>query len=218
MRLFVGIWPPEPVIGVLCDAQRRLAQRAPSGAVRLTRRDQLHLTLCFLGEVDEGRVEGLVAVLRLGVATLDRLSLAVEGLGVFPEQGAPRVIWAGLRGDMDALRVVQALVVRWLGPFAQAEDRKPFHPHITLARAQGGGRPRVGRWRDRGVDERGRQEDAHGEPRSLAAVVRALTIRATDPWPVVAVRLMRSDLGPDGARYEQVAECPFRVPGSVGEG
>jgi 2'-5' RNA ligase len=95
---------------------------------------QLHLTLRFLGEIDGRQQRSFAALVATGAWPLLRLGL--HGLGQFPPRGAPRVLWAGVAGDLDALAAIAgrceaAAVAAGLPP----EDR-PYHPHVTLGRAR----------------------------------------------------------------------------------
>ena len=96
---------------------------------------QLHVTLRFLENVGETEI----AALRAAVLTPWPVAmLSVHGLAQFPARGSPRVIWAGLRGDLDAVSAIaRRLDEVALGAGVAADDRG-FHPHITLGRCKSG--------------------------------------------------------------------------------
>jgi len=158
--------------------QRLLRKQIPSG-VRWTQPEQMHLTLCFLGEVEESRLDELSAALEEAVVGGSAFDLRLEGCGVFPERGRPRVLWVGLDGDLEALQALQRRVVEAVGSWGSHRETKPFHPHLTLGRV----RPDA----DLGEATVTLLQDAEG-PRSIQ-------------WRVREVSLMSSDLTPSGARY-----------------
>src|SRR5262249_61379593 len=105
-------------------------------AARWTAVETMHLTFKFLGEMQEAGVARLVESLRRSTARAPaRCRATVRGLGVFPHQKRPRVLWAGVMeetpGGLSALH-------RWIEDAAAeagcAREDRPFHPHLTLAR------------------------------------------------------------------------------------
>lgn len=125
MRLFIAIELPDDVKGVLS----RL--RADITGARWVPVSQLHLTLSFLGDVDDASVKLLTSGLKQIRAP--GFDLVFAGVGCFPNQRNPRVLWVGIRPEpflSDLAAQVRSVV------FAcniATEDR-PFSPHITLAR------------------------------------------------------------------------------------
>ncbi|GIL13053.1 MAG: RNA 2',3'-cyclic phosphodiesterase [Chloroflexota bacterium] len=124
-RLFVAIDLPETVkdaLGELC--------RGIPGA-KWVSREQMHLTLRFIGEVDAPRFEAI----RSGLGHLQAapFELALKGVGQFPPRGAPRVLWVGLAAPPALAALQQRVESALVGLGIEPEDR-PFSPHITLAR------------------------------------------------------------------------------------
>lgn len=188
MRLFVGIWPPPGVTEVLVNAQEALRRPLPRGLVRWVIADQLHLTLRFLGEVADDRVEDLGRTLSAVTLGMESLTLRVRGLGAFPEAARARVLWAGLAGDLDRLEALQRAVADAVIPFVKGPEEKAFHPHLTL-----------GRVRDAGSAER----------RVLAEALGRAPKPDSAAWRATSIRLVRSELGPGGSIYSTVAEIPL---------
>src|SRR5262249_41285481 len=93
--------------------------------------DRLHLTLEFLGEVDEA-VEGHARAALADPIAMPPFSLSLEGLGCFPRSGPPRVIWIGVGTGLEELRRAHAILRKRLGSIDLARDE--FVPHLTLAR------------------------------------------------------------------------------------
>src|SRR4051794_21808931 len=100
-RLFVGVVPPQHAVDHL-DAF--LDVRRPAGPFRWTLAEQWHLTLAFLGDVADRSYDELVERLDRAGAKRSPLSLQLAGGGAFPNVGRARVLWAGVRGDLEDLR------------------------------------------------------------------------------------------------------------------
>jgi 2'-5' RNA ligase len=141
VRLFVAIFPPEPAIADLESfvAQLHLGKATAAGRdVGLDAPQRWHVTLAFLGEVDETLRGGVEEALARTAAAwpsehtgLPPLRLA--GGGRF-NTGASTVVWAGLHGDMGSLADLAGTVGQELKGVGLPHAGKPFRPHLTLAR------------------------------------------------------------------------------------
>ncbi|MBY4896952.1 RNA 2',3'-cyclic phosphodiesterase [Cupriavidus sp. AU9028] len=127
-RLFVALDTP---------AELAIALRAtvPAGAgLRVSPASQIHLTLRFIGEVDEAGIPGIETALARVRAS--PFALAVEGVGRFGSPAGARgggVLWAGVRPE-PALLALQAAVESALQAAGIARERRAWHPHLTVAR------------------------------------------------------------------------------------
>ena len=183
-RLFVALEPPEPVrrrLGALAEDLRRGAGRA-GDEVRWVPPANVHLTLQFLGAVPEERVTAVEAALGEAAAESRPLSLSVRGVGGFPNARRPRVLWAGLEGDLAPLAALVAGLGARLGKLGFPPEDRPFSPHLTLGRAR----------------------DGHGAPGLAGALARAGQAEAA-PWRASELVLFESHLSPRGPRYEAIA-------------
>lgn len=188
-RLFLAISLPAQVKERLAEVQRELAR---SGAdVRWVRPEGIHLTLKFLGEVPPEKIEAIVAACEKAVkeAAPGALRLGVRGLGTFPPNRAPRVVWAGLTGDLTALaRLKRALEEALVSLGFEREDR-PFVPHLTL------GRVKSARRREALLKEIARfREEEFFSPESIE---------------VCTLTLYQSTLHPEGAIYTALRKIPL---------
>ena len=184
LRAFIALSVPPAVQRSLEPAVDQVSAAAP-GAVRWVSLDGLHLTLKFLGDVDAGRVDGITQGMRLACRDLAPFELTLSGLGVFPSAGKPRVVWAGVKGDLASVTRLQAGIESEMSAIGFAPEKRAFTPHLTL-----------GRVRDRAAD---------AQRRLLGSAVAACSIEAPQPWLVEDVRLVRSELGPQGAKYSDLA-------------
>lgn len=184
LRLFIACLLPKPLTEAL---GRRIRGLERTGAdVRFVPPRSLHLTLRFLGDVEDSCVMDTVAAVREAAAAGEPLRLSVHGLGVFPPSRPPRVVFAGLAGDLDALRALAARLERLLEPLGHQPERRPFVPHVTLGRVRSG----------RGAD-------------GLLAAVRAGADADFGAFTAGAVALMESHLSPGGAEHAVVARLPL---------
>lgn len=134
MRLFVAIDLDDGARRAVAAVQERVARALGADrSMKTVDPEHVHMTLAFLGEISEPDVPAVVDTLSTNV---DVRSFAVEfqGLGVFPSRGAPRVLWLGVgRGGSETIQVQREIAGR-LERLGVTLDRRPFHPHLTLAR------------------------------------------------------------------------------------
>jgi len=136
MRLFVALVPPPEVLDELEEA---LAPYRDDWAdLRWVRRELIHVTLNFLGEVDDAMLERLLPRLERAVARHDRLALSLAGAGAFPSSGAhARVLWVGLFGDRRGLaRLAASATAAGRRAGTPPDKHRTFRPHVTLARCR----------------------------------------------------------------------------------
>jgi 2'-5' RNA ligase len=125
MRLFIAIDLPDAILNKL----EPLSRSTPAG--RPSAPEQMHLTLFFLGEVPEENVAGIIAALQ--TIRVTPFSLKLEGVGCFPSPNRPRILWVGI-SPTPTLHDLKKQIDAALIPLGFTPDKKPFHPHLTLAR------------------------------------------------------------------------------------
>ena len=174
------------------EVRERLAASLPqdpdlADGVRWTRPDGWHLTVAFLGDVEDRHVDQLIRTLEVGVATTTIIPkrLAVGELGTFGR----RVLWIGVdpspEGSLQALADAVRTALR-RGGFPV--DNRPMRPHVTLARA-------------------GRRPVSRAIVEATAAVTPDRS--STLAWKPNAIDLWRSQLGDGPARYTTEATIPL---------
>ncbi len=171
-------------------AQGKLAEVVGPEAVRWVRREQFHLTLRFLGSVGVDRLEELKAAIEASCRSFAVLALRAEGVGFFPRPASPKVIWAGIQGQVAELGLLQRAIEKAVAPFTAEPGEDRFHAHITLGRAKQ-------------MDRR----DADG----LLAKAQGLSHEVFGEWKASEVQLIRSELSPKGARYTVIARTSLRA-------
>lgn len=133
MRLFVALALPDIIAEHLA-----LLQAGVPGAHWQTR-EQLHLTLRFIGEVD-GR-DAAAADDALSLIEAPKFSLALKGVGEFGGK-TPHALWAGVR-DKEPVAFLQRKIETALQRAGLPAEQRKFVPHVTLARLRGSPRGRV---------------------------------------------------------------------------
>jgi RNA 2',3'-cyclic 3'-phosphodiesterase len=185
LRMFVALFPPPELVGTLSRVQDQLGKDLSEGAIRWTRPDQIHLTVQFLGAVASERLEEFKGVISSAAERTAPFTLVARGLGAFPSQKAPRILWAGLEGDLAPLEQLQELVASVMEKSGIPREERAFHPHLTIGRV------------------------IHLNFRGAELVRKLVSVRVRErfgEWMVKEVQLMRSVLSPAGAKY-QVLSC-----------
>jgi RNA 2',3'-cyclic 3'-phosphodiesterase len=135
LRTFIAIPLPKECQSMLDHMQQDL--RKYSADVRWVSISSIHLTLKFLGEVEPALIQNLSESLEKVSVSEQNFSIRLYGLGCFPNQRSPRVIWCGVDGDTEGLSRLQRKVEDICQEFGFAPENRPFHPHLTLGRVTG---------------------------------------------------------------------------------
>lgn len=201
IRAFIAVDLTSALRGRIADLQqqvkneltRELRRRAPDARIQWVRTESMHVTVKFLGDVTEDGVHDIERALARIAKGQAAFSVEVGGLGVFPGPRAPRVLWLGLVGGVDRLTGLARAVDEALAELGYPRERKPFQPHLTLAR----------------IKDRGREVgDALGQTGLLAQPA------ALGSLEVSTVSLMKSELRPAGAVYTRLAEAELATRGA----
>ena len=185
VRLFAGVELPADVRTAIEVATAPLRTTIPG--FRWVPHENLHLTLVFVGWVDPGDVDPLVAALGGSVAPAQPFTARLGGAGRFPDRGKVRVLWVGFDAGSDALADLAERAR--VGIADRVTDARPFRPHVTVARAR--------------------------QPARVAA--GSLDIAPLDrDVSVDAVTVFRSHLGSPHPRYEPTARLGLQGGSAAG--
>jgi 2'-5' RNA ligase len=189
IRAFIAIELSEEVKQALTKLQGRLKSdsRAP---VKWTDTQGTHLTLQFLGNIDAAMVEKITVAMKTAAQDIRPFHLAVSGKGVFPNMARVRVVWVGLKGDLEILAQLQKHIESALAPLGFTPEARAFTPHLTLGRVREEARP----------DERQR----------LGQLVTEMKNDLETTLEVNSVHLFRSQLRPTGAVYTRIASVELK--------
>lgn len=170
-RMFIALTLPDPVRQILA----LLPQDIP-GFV-WTRPEQMHVTLRFLGNVPVDRIDAIVG--RLREVRVAPFVLPLEGVGTFPPNRPPRVLWLGTgNGHPRLFQLRQRIDDALLGAGLDL-DVRTFHPHITLARLTENAASAATRW-----------AHAHHELSAPPIRVDAFDLYASEPRPTGAIHTL----------------------------
>jgi 2'-5' RNA ligase len=187
VRCFVAVSIPEQIRSELVNLIQQLQERLPVLKLKWTAPQNLHLTLRFLGSLPEDGLPLLAAQLYEGTHSARSFTLCTGGIGAFPQMRALRVLWVGVAGE--ELMTLQSHVERAVTALAPHQEEKPFHPHLTLARA---------RSRPLGLS----QEEI--------GVLQTWNLPSWT-WEVNSFELMRSDTSPSGPVYSVLQSYALEV-------
>jgi 2'-5' RNA ligase len=174
---------PDDATQRLVVAQERIEARA-SGFYRWVGVEQMHLTLYFLGDMED-----LAPVMNgLNQIKTDSFELSIAGLVLLPERNVPRIIAAGVGGDTQSLTRLQQRISDTVFPFAEFKETRRYYPHITLGRLK------------RGMP---------GNAKVLKKTLAEATIEQSEPFKVEEFLLMASQQGEHGPHYETLHRFPL---------
>jgi 2'-5' RNA ligase len=166
----------------MVDAQEALKRSGIK--IRWVRKEGIHLTLKFLGDIDRRDVEKIHGAMRQAALAFPPLVLRGDGLGVFPDFKRARVVWVGVAGDIKALRTLQGALEDALYALGFPKERRSFKGHLTLGRI------------------RGRLDGS-----KLGRALQGLGDFRTEDFTAQSLVLFQSDLRPEGAVYTKLVEA-----------
>ena len=178
-RAFIAIDLPESIKSFLSEAQEAL--KLYGFRVKWVRPQNIHLTLKFLGDTATADTDKIAEAMTLAAKNCPIVSLSVKGVGVFPNVRRPRVIWAGLNGQIEALANFQQTLDAHLADLGFARDTRAFKSHLTLGRVKG----------------------KIASDRMLAAIDKLKEFES-ESFETHQVILFKSELRPSGAVYTRV--------------
>lgn len=181
LRVFCAVELPPAVRDHVAMRIATLRAAAPDARVSWERVEKLHITLKFLGEIEQSRVEALSRAAARATNGAQVFDLGIEGAGAFPPRGLPRVLWLGVADPSGGLARLQHRLEDECAREGFAREKRPFHPHLTIARL-------------RAPEGARRLAETHKETGFEAAGFAATELK-----------VVRSELGPGGSRYSLIS-------------
>jgi 2'-5' RNA ligase len=187
IRSFLAFELPPEIREEIGKISRELRKsRLPA---RWVREENIHLTIVFLGSIDENVVEDLKEKVGSVVEGFAGFKARLSGAGVFPNGRKPRVLWIGLEGDIGGLSRLRDELQDALKVFGLREEKRPFRAHLTL-----------GRFKDRLDDDE-----------ELKWILDRYHDIASELYSLDELVLFKSDLKPGGPVYTKMASWPFKI-------
>lgn len=181
IRTFISIDLPEDIKREILSLQSRL--KVHGSGIKWVKPDAIHLTLKFLGDIDEKEIPEIEAATREAIKGSEPFYLRILGLGVFPNFKRPRVIWLGMTEEGDNIARLQSKIEDEIARIGHPREEREFKPHLTI----------------------GRVKDLHGLKQLIDAIDAERGIDL-DGFKVTKVLIMKSELKPGGAIYTRLYE------------
>jgi 2'-5' RNA ligase len=182
IRAFIAVDIPDDIRAAVADAQARLKRARLGVKVSWTKPENWHLTLQFLGYVEEatiGRISQSLAVLAERHTAFD---VSVRGAGAFPNETSPRVLWVGCDDVEGKLKALGRAVQSEMEQFGFEPEHREFSAHLTLGRVKFP-KPDV----------------------ALTRVLDSVKDEAFGVMRVEAIHLFQSQLHPEGSIYSKLS-------------
>jgi 2'-5' RNA ligase len=189
VRLFVALEIPSDVrdnLAAFLKDMRKLSGELAEKGVRWVRPENLHVTLKFIGEVAEAKLEGIRAALAT-VRSAAPIEIQIRGMGFFPDEERPTVLWTGLDAATNLASLAGA-IDRATATQGIAKEKRTFVPHLTLARFA-----------------------PPGLPEKLRAAIQKNGGRKFGALEAREFHLIESKLKPTGAEYTSLASFPITL-------
>jgi 2'-5' RNA ligase len=179
IRSFIALEMPDEIRRALDEISFNLRKELANVPLRWVPIENIHLTLKFLGDIDQAQVQAVDEILKSLTKGLRPFDISLEDLGAFPNLQRARVLWVGVK--VQAIGEFQQKLEERLSKLQFKPEARKFEPHLTLARVRGHAR------------------------RSDLEVIRDVILSAEAPrsQPALAgtITLFRSELKPSGSVY-----------------
>lgn len=169
VRTFIALELPGEVLDQLSGLQEELKGTA-TGRVSWARPELMHLTIRFLGDIEERQVESITEAIERAVEGLESFELSTTGLGAFPNLHRPKILWIGI-ADSCQLKAISDRINSELKAIGIKAETKEFRPHLTICRLR-----------------------ERGHIKGLARAAEA-TATSSKPFEVKEIILFKSEVG-----------------------
>lgn len=184
MALFRGFIAIEiPAAPLIIDLEKTISKTGAD--VKLVEPENIHLTLKFLGDTDESKIDAIEKIIRGSVEGITPFPLTLKGTGVFPNEKYMKVLWVGIVNG-DVLATIAKSIDEQLVPLGFKKEQRGFSAHLTI------GRVRTAKNKDQLLD-----------------VIHKFEEQEFLTHEVNAVTLKKSDLTPKGPIYTTLREIPL---------
>lgn len=182
MRLFIAVEISEEIKREIVKITDKFKEAGAD--VKWVRPEGMHLTLKFLGEVDETRKDKIVDILKPISKTKSPFIITFQGLGAFPDLKRPRVIWIGAEKGKEELKNIAEEIEGPLSEMGFSKEKREFSPHLTLGRVKS----------NRGIKE-------------LVSLLTGCNDLILSELNADKISLIQSILKREGSEYKSVVSC-----------
>ncbi len=135
VRTFVAIVIHDSLHATLDKLLEKLS--SSNAKVKWVQPENVHLTLKFLGNVEEERLPEVFEACEGAAKNVSAIDIEMRALGCFPDPKSPRIVWLGIERGADAVRQLQQKVESELQAIGFPKEEKPFKAHLTIGRVKG---------------------------------------------------------------------------------
>lgn len=134
MRTFIAIPCPEELKDKIVEIQKRIKNL---GKIKLVERENIHMTLKFLGDTDENKINEIIEILNSVSKNqkIKKFKIHLWGIGVFPNENYIKILWVGISEGSEEILDLHQKIDEQLKSSGFKKDKK-FHPHFTIARVK----------------------------------------------------------------------------------
>ena len=132
IRTFIALDTPETVTKVALSLQSSV--KVNPKAVRWVRKENIHITLRYIGSTAPGELEKINRLLSEIVGQNSDLSLNISGTGCFPKKERPRILWLGVDGDVLELKLLVEMINSEMDRLGYPQEERNYSPHISIGR------------------------------------------------------------------------------------
>jgi 2'-5' RNA ligase len=190
MRLFIAIDLSDTVRKHLSEQINQLTRLLGDDSIRWVKVSNIHLTLKFLGETSEDKVNGIKHTLQDIASQFSPFDMQIGEFGCFPNLRKPRVFWIGVHEPTGILKQLHRAIETDLEKLGFNKEGRPFTAHLTVGRLK--------------------KRIASSEMRTLTKRLESVQIGELRTEIVKEICLIRSVLRPTGAEYTQLGIFRFR--------
>jgi 2'-5' RNA ligase len=134
VRTFIAFDTPSEIKEEICKIQSTLKEQRAE--VRWESRNKFHVTIKFLGEVEENILPSVISAVKTITAQYHPFPVIYENVGAFPSKNRPRVLWVGCSNTDQQLIRMKDQLDQALKPYGFDIEDRQFHPHVTLGRVK----------------------------------------------------------------------------------
>lgn len=181
IRAFIACDIPEALLQKISEVREKLEEVGAD--VSWTKASGIHITLKFLGDIEEGSVDKIFEAVMEAAKRQGPFEISIKGSGAFPGLIKPRVLWLGVADRSGTLLKIQQELDSGLKAVGFEPEEREFRPHLTIGRVKGAG----------GIER-------------LSTAIKGFKDIEIGSFVVDAVLLYRSELKPAGAVYTKLRE------------
>ncbi|MGE4357788.1 MAG: RNA 2',3'-cyclic phosphodiesterase [Candidatus Omnitrophota bacterium] len=185
IRTFIAIEISESLREEFSQLQNEL--RKSEADVKWVEPKNMHLTLKFLGNTEEKKIEEIERTLRIISDQTKPFAVTFQGLGAFPKLDFPRVIWVGIEKGKEELTQLANKIEKNLISIGFASEKKPYSAHLTL----------------------GRVRSFKNKEKLNKIIKEKLSFQPKNSLAVNKISFLKSELTPAGPLYTRLAEFSF---------